>query len=191
MHHSVAEVLRAEHRIEDVKLVMGGYFVRVGGGEVGVDPGEPFPEDLASLPRLVRLDAPAVHAGVDLEVCLEAGMRHDALRTQDRVGRNLETVLSGEGKTVWEKVGEDEDRGADAGVSELGALLDRYDGQRIRAGFEDGARHGDGAVAVSICLYDGHEAGAPGAAFKDADVMSDRPEVHLGPGATWEFQGGV
>src|SRR5215210_1635756 len=114
MHEDATEVLHGQHLVEDFELATGCPFVGVCRGEVGVDPDELYPEDLSRLSSLVRLDAPAVHAGVDLEVGFEAGICNDALRARNRVGRDLETVLSSEGEPIREEVGEDEYRDVDA-----------------------------------------------------------------------------
>src|ERR687897_679377 len=124
-----------------------------------------------SLPRLVRLNAPAVHARVDLEVGFEVGMCGDVPGARDGVCRDLEAVLSGESELVRKEVGKDENRGVDAGSPQLRALLDRHDGQRAGASLESGAGDVDGAVPVGIGLYDGHEPVTCGTALEGADIV--------------------
>src|SRR5215210_754505 len=95
MHKDTAEILRGEHFIEEGKLAICRPSIGVGGGEMGVDADELWPEDLANLRCLVRFYAPAVHAGVDLEVCLQTGTLRYTLRARDRVCRDLQAILSG------------------------------------------------------------------------------------------------
>ena len=102
MYEHATEVKRCENRFEEVELAAGRLRVGVGGSEVGIDADEPLSQKLSGLPRLVRLDPPAVHAGVDLQVHLQAGVRHDTLRARDRVRRDLEAISFGESKPIRE-----------------------------------------------------------------------------------------
>src|SRR5919206_404179 len=128
VHERAAEVLRGEHPLEQGELAVGCLFVGVSGSEVGVDTDELRSEDLTSLTCLVRLYTPAVHAGVDLEMSLKTRVGRDTLRARERVGRDLQAIITGEGEFIRQEVRKDEDRGSNASASELGTFFGSGDG---------------------------------------------------------------
>src|SRR5215210_2203829 len=92
-------------------------------------------------------------------------------------------MFGAEGELVREEARQDEDRGGDAGLSELGTFFGGRNSQTVGAGFENSAGDGDSAVAIGVGLHHRHEAGVRSAVHKDADVVPDRAEIHLGPRA--------
>jgi hypothetical protein len=94
-------------------------------------------------------------------------------------------VFTAEGELVREEVCQDEDRGGDAGASELGTFFGGRNGQRVGAGLKNGAGDGDGAVTIGVGLHHRHETGVRSAAQEGTDVVPDGTEIHFGPGATW------
>src|SRR5919107_1804539 len=180
--HDPAEGLRGEDGVEARDLTFRRLLVRVGRGEVRVDAGEPRAEYLARLPHLGKLDAPAVHPRVHLEVNVQVWMGCDAPRDLDRVGRHLQTVFCGKWEPVRQEVGKDQDRGFDTGAAQFSPLLDGDDGEGVCPRFDTGAGDLDGAVAVGIRLDDGHQARVVGPSFEGLHVVSHGAKVDLGPG---------
>src|ERR687897_1290811 len=179
---------RATERVRGQDLVEGGDLaprlplVAVRRGQVGVDALKLGAQDPARLPHLRRLDAPAVHPGVHLQMRLEAGTGGHTASARKRVGRDDEPVLLGEPEPVRQEVGEDEYGNPYLGASQFGALLGGHDGQSVRPGLERHAGDRDRAVAVGVGLHDGHEASAGGSMFEGADVVANGAKIYLGPG---------
>src|ERR671932_75900 len=92
-------------------------------------------------------------------------------------------MFGAESELVREEIRQNEDRGGNAGTSELDTFFGGRNGQRTGAGFENSASDGDSAVTVGVGLHHRHEAGVLSAMHEDADVVPNRAEVHLGPGA--------
>src|ERR671938_442536 len=92
-------------------------------------------------------------------------------------------MFGAESELVREEVRQNEDRGGNAGTSELDTFCDGRNGQRAGAGFENSASDGDSAVTIGVGLHHRHEASVLSAVHEDADVVPNRAEVHLGPGA--------
>jgi hypothetical protein len=116
VHQRAAERLRGQDGVEGGDLAQGLPLVAVRRSEVGVDACELGAQYPTRLPHLSRLDTPAVHPGVHLEVRLETRTRGDAARARDGVGRDGEPELLGERQPVGQEVGEDQDRSFDPRV---------------------------------------------------------------------------
>ena len=62
------------------------------------------------------------------------------------------------GSLSGKQVGEDQDRDFEARAPQFSPLLDGDDGEGVCTGFDAGAGHLGGAVAVGVRLHDGHQA---------------------------------
>src|SRR5215217_8699156 len=182
VHQRAAERVGGEDGVEEEELAPRRNLVAVRRGQVSVDARELGAQDLARLPHLVRLDAPAVHPRVYLQVGLEAGAGGDATRARQGMRCDGQSKLLGERQPVRQEIGEDQYGGLYPGAPQLGALLDGDDGQRVRPSLERGAGDRDRAVAVGVGLHDGHEASSFRPTLEGADVVSDGAEVYPGPG---------
>ena len=79
------------------------------------------------------------------------------------------------------RLGEQEDRGVDAVVTQLDALVDEGDAERARPAVEQGARDRARAVAVAVGLDDRAELGGSDERRQRRGVVCERGDVHLGP----------
>src|SRR5215212_203111 len=182
VHQRAAERAGGEDGVEGGDLAPRRPLVTIGRGQVGVDPRELGAQDLARFPHLVRLDAPAVHPRVDLQVDLEAGAGGDATRARQRVRRDDQSELLGEDQPVRQEVGEDQDRSPDPCAPQLGTLLDGHDGKRVSPRLQCCAGNRDRAVAVRVGLHHRHQTRLRSPVFERADVVADSAEIYLGPG---------
>ena len=140
-----------------------------------------------------------MHPGVDLEV----HRQRFGTRVGDRLGEGVDA--GGRVRDGREAEGDDgggggrrrlrqhEDGRVDAGVAQLGALLDERDPEPLRAGVERGARHRHRAVPVAVGFDDREDlhAGTDELARR-AEIRPQRPEAHLGDrGPTLVFEHGA
>ena len=117
----------------------------------------------------------------------------ERVRRRPRPDRDLEVARDGVGSLARERAAEDDDRSADTRVPELHAFLDGRDAERAGAGFDEGARRGDGAVPVAVGFDDREDlhAGTDELARR-AEIRPQRPEAHLGDrGPTLVFEHGA
>ena len=134
--------------------------VRVHRRELEVRAGEQLADHAG---QVVMAKAEPVHAGVDLQVVSHAQPAPGRLALD---GRPRRRGGDGRGEAVVEQAGqladaqraEDEDLGGHAAAPEHDRLLDVGAREHRRARALEGARHGDGAVAVGVRLDDGDDA---------------------------------
>ena len=182
-----------QHRLESPGLGAGESLVEfVALGEVAEGPSElkpcEFPQTAAP-----RLDGPPreaepVHAGVDLQVnghglAALPGDFRESLGHLDGSHAGFQVQIEHVWHLLLEPFSQEQDRGGDAGISELLRLAEREDGQGIGVMRERHAGGLDGAEPVGVVLRDEHQAHrGRDLAPDEFPVAGELREVHLDPG---------
>ena len=123
-------------------------------------------------------EAPAPHAGVDLQVHAHA-LRDGVLRGGDE----LEPGDPGLAHLALGHRPHDEDAGIPECGSQVERLGERRDAERRGTGFERSLRDVDGAVSVALGLDDGPQLGSARGLREGRGIAADRPEVEGEAGA--------
>jgi hypothetical protein len=158
--------VRLRRLAEAPDLRLGELRIAVGASEMAHQP-----DDLGRRLRQVG-EAPAAHAGVELEV--DADALGDLAVRDDELERGLSSrrdLPAGRGRPHHENPGGRER------FTELEALSDRGDAEHARPGAERRTGHVHGPVPVAVRLHDGPKLGPVKHVEQPPDVAADRTEI--------------
>ena len=149
------------------------------------------PRDIGGeLRRLLRADADAPHARLDLEMhlgrpALRHSRRRERRRELPRADRLRDVIGDNVRRLLRQDQSEQQDRLREALLAQLDALRDRRDRQIRRAVCDGDARARDGAVSVGIRLHHHTEPRPPPHTLLDLlDILRIRGEIDLRPSGT-------